>query len=161
MIGELVEYNLASLHCSWVCGHTASSPQVLTQLPPTVTSRASITSHVVHKPPVSTIKSSGTLHKHPTPHEYWPSSTLVWYNRQHWVSKRDHPRPNPHSNNPGLFEASKPYRTHARHNWPSLLRMDWTGTNWFMQPEGPWSNPIASSPSLIPRLVRRRIQSSK
>ena len=72
----LVEYNLASLHCSWVCGHTASSPQVLTHLPPTVTARASITSHVVHKPPVSTIKSSGTLHKHPTPHEYWPSSTL-------------------------------------------------------------------------------------
>ena len=71
----LVEYNLASLHCSWVCGHTTSSPQVLTHLPPTVTSRASITSHVVHKPPVSTIKSGGTLHKHPTPHEYWPSST--------------------------------------------------------------------------------------
>ena len=71
----LVEYNLASLHCSWVYGHTASSPQVLTHLPPTVTSRASITSHVVHKPPVSTIKSSGTLHKNPTPHEYWPSST--------------------------------------------------------------------------------------
>ena len=67
----LVEYNLASLHCSWVCGHSASSPQVLTHLPPIVTSRASNTSHVVHKPPVSTIKSSGTLHKHPTPHEYW------------------------------------------------------------------------------------------
>ena len=34
----------------WVCGHTASSPPVLTHLPPTVTSRASITSHVVHRP---------------------------------------------------------------------------------------------------------------
>ena len=96
----LVEYNLASLHCSWVCGHTASSSHVLTQLPPTVTSRASITFHVVHKPPVSTIKSSGTLHKHPTPHEYWRFPPLVWYNRQHWVSKRDHPKPKPHSNNP-------------------------------------------------------------
>ena len=42
---------------------------------PTSRLLSSITSHVVHKPPVSTIKSSGTLHKHPTPHEYWPSST--------------------------------------------------------------------------------------
>ena len=117
----LVEYNLASLHCSWVCGHTASSSHVLTQLPPTVTSRASITFHVVHKPPVSTIKSSGTLHKHPTPHEYWTFPPLVWYNRQHWVSKRDHPKPKPHSNNPGCLKLASPtglmQATTDTHSW--------------------------------------------
>ena len=41
---------------------------------------------------------------------------LVWYNRQHWVSKRDHPKPNPHSNNPGLFEVSKQATTDP-HSW--------------------------------------------
>ena len=64
---------------------TASSPQVLTYLPPTVTSRASITSCEVHRLPVSTIRSSDTLHKHPTPYEYWPlSGTTV----PHEVSER-------------------------------------------------------------------------
>ena len=99
----LVEYNLASLHCSWVCGHTASSPQVLTHLPPTVTSRASITSHVVHKPPVS-IKSSGTSHKHPT---------LVTWNPTHIPTTLG-----------SLKLYSKPYRTLTLEdglNWDKLI----------------------------------------
>ena len=78
---------------------------------------------------------------------------LVWYNRQHWVRKRDHPKPNPHSTTLGCLKLASPTESH---NWPSLLRMDWTGTNWFMQPQGPWSHPIASSPNLIPRLIRGR-----
>ena len=82
----LVEYK-ASLQCSWVCGHTASSPQVLTHLPPTVTSRASITLHVVHRPPVSTIRSASTLHKHPTPHEYWCFRPLSGTTVPHEVSE--------------------------------------------------------------------------
>jgi len=97
--GLLVEYNLVSLHCSWVCGHTASSLQVLTHLPPTLTSRASITSHEVHTPQIISIILSGTLHKHITSHKYWPTSTpclvlqypmkwvnfpsLAWHNRQY------------------------------------------------------------------------------
>jgi len=52
-----------------------------------------VTSHVLRKPPVNAII-SGTLHKHPTTHEYWLSSTpclIQQYHTFHPLSDTFHP----------------------------------------------------------------------